>query len=87
MTWFVYLLECENGKIYTGITTDVTRRFDEHLKGTGAKFTRSNPPLQILAFKPVTSRSEASSIEYHVKRLKPSQKRELAVIWNEQNGQ
>ena len=44
MTWFVYLLECENGKIYTGITTDVTRRFDEHLKGTGAKFTRANLP-------------------------------------------
>jgi putative endonuclease len=63
MRWFVYLLECENDKIYTGITTDVQRRFDEHLKGTGAKFTRSNPPLQILAFKPVTSRSEASSMD------------------------
>ena len=47
MTWFVYLLECQNGKIYTGITTDLNRRFDEHLKGTGA-----NPPVQMLAFKP-----------------------------------
>ena len=87
MTWFVYLLECVNGKIYTGITTDVTRRFDEHLKGTGAKFTRSNPPVQMLAFKPCMNRSEASSMEYQIKRLKSSQKRELAVIWNEQNGQ
>ena len=87
MTWFVYLLQCQNGKIYTGITTDVNRRFEEHLSGTGAKFTRSNPPLQILAFKPCISRSEASSIEYHVKGLKPLQKRELAVIWNQQNGQ
>lgn len=50
MNWYVYLLECQNGKIYTGITTDVNRRFDEHLSGTGAKFTRANPPVQILAF-------------------------------------
>ena len=62
MTWFIYLLECRNGKIYTGITTDVQRRFDEHLKGTGAKFTRSNPPLHILAYKPCMNRSEASSM-------------------------
>jgi len=87
MSWYVYLLECQNRKIYTGITTDVERRFNEHLKGTGAKFTRANPPIQILAYKPCVNRSEASSIEYHVKRLKPLQKKELAVIWNEQDGQ
>jgi putative endonuclease len=63
MTWFVYLLECQNSKIYTGITTDVTRRFDEHLSGTGAKFTRVNLPVQILSFKPCMTRSEASSME------------------------
>lgn len=83
--WFVYMLECENDKIYTGITTDVQKRFQKHLSGTGAKFTRSNPPLQILAFKPCSNRSEASSLEYHVKRLKPLQKKELAVIWNDDN--
>ena len=60
----------------------MTRRFDEHLKGTGAKLTRSNPPVQMLAFKPCINRSEASSMEYHVKRLKPTQKRELGDIWN-----
>lgn len=81
--WFVYLLACRNDKIYTGITTDVQRRFEAHLNGTGAKFTRANPPVQILAFKVCSNRSEASSLEYHVKRLKPSQKKELAVIWNE----
>jgi putative endonuclease len=57
------------------------------LNGTRAKFTRANPPVQILAFKPCMNRSEASSMQYHVKRLKPSEKRELAVIWNEQDGQ
>ena len=86
-SWFVYLLECRDGKIYTGITTDVQRRFDEHVSGIGAKFTRANPPVQILAFQPCMNRSEASSLEYHIKRLKPLQKRELAVIWNKQNGQ
>jgi putative endonuclease len=81
--WYVYLLECQNGKIYTGITTDVPRRFNEHLKGTGAKFTRSNKPSHILASKPCSSRSEASSMEWHIKRLKPSQKRDLADSWND----
>ena len=80
--WYVYLLECQNGKIYTGITTDVQRRFDEHLKWTGAKFTRTNKPLHILAFKPCINRSEASSMEWHIKRLNSSQKRELVVSWS-----
>lgn len=80
--WFVYLLECNNGKVYTGITTDVQKRFEQHVQGKGAKFTRANRPVQILAFKPCISRSEASSIEYHVKRLKALEKRVLALVWN-----
>lgn len=80
--WFVYLLECRDGKIYTGITNDVQKRFQKHLSGKGAKFTRANPPVQILASKPCMNRSEASSLEYHVKRLKALEKRELGLVWN-----
>jgi len=83
MTWFVYLLQCQNGKIYTGITTNVQKRFQQHSNGTGARFTRANPPIRIIAFKPCISRSEACSMEWHIKRLKPAQKRELGAIWNE----
>jgi len=44
-TWFLYLLECEGESIYTGITTDVQRRYAQHLAGIGAKYTRSRRPL------------------------------------------
>jgi predicted GIY-YIG superfamily endonuclease len=81
MTWFVYLLECVNGKIYTGITTDVQRRFDEHLKATGAKFTRANPPSHIITIKQYDNRSEASKLEYQIKQLKPVQKMALGSTW------
>ena len=46
--WALYLLECENGYLYAGISNDVERRFIQHQKGKGAKFTRINRPLKIL---------------------------------------
>ena len=44
-TWWLYVLECHRGVLYTGIAKDVDARFAAHLSGTGAKFTRLNPPL------------------------------------------
>ncbi|MCX7098627.1 MAG: GIY-YIG nuclease family protein [Methylococcales bacterium] len=81
--WFVYLLECLNGKIYTGITPDVEARFNKHLAGKGAKFTKMNPPTRLLASICCDNRSEASKLEYHVKQLSPDNKRALGVVWNE----
>ena len=83
--WFVYLLECLNGKIYTGITTDVDARFNKHLAGKGAKFTRMNPPSHIIASKPCENRSEASKLEYQIKKLSPAQKTGIGLCWNEIN--
>jgi putative endonuclease len=60
--WFVYLLECLNGKIYTGITINVEARFNKHLAGKGAKFTKMNPPSHIMASRPCENRSEASTV-------------------------
>ncbi len=74
-TWYLYLLECEGNAIYTGITTDVARRFAQHLAGTGAKYTRSRKPIRILGSHPFPNRSEASRAEAAVKRLSPEQKR------------
>jgi len=80
-TWFVYLLECTNGKIYTGIAKDVEKRFQRHASGKGAKFTKRNPPVRILAHKKCKNRSEASQLERAIKALKAAQKRDLGVEW------
>ncbi|WP_027799772.1 GIY-YIG nuclease family protein [Paraburkholderia dilworthii] len=79
MAWFLYLLECSDGSIYTGIATDVQARFDKHLSGAGARYTRSRKPVRVLASFELADRSSASRAEYWVKRLAPSEKRTLAA--------
>lgn len=78
MPWFLYLLECADGSVYTGIATDVAARFAQHASGTGARYTRSRKPVQVLASFEMAGRAEASSAEYWVKRLAPREKRALA---------
>jgi putative endonuclease len=80
-TWFVYLLECENGRLYTGITPDLAERFRKHATGKGAMFTRLNKPSRMIAAKPCADRSEASKLERTMKGLTPLQKRWMAVQW------
>ena len=46
--WYVYMLLCADGSLYTGSATDVERRFEEHRSGHGAKYTRSHPPLAVV---------------------------------------
>ncbi len=77
--WFLYLLECEGGSIYTGITTDVQRRFAEHLAGIGAKYTRSRKPLHLLGTMAFEGRSEASRAEAAMKRLSATEKRAIGL--------
>jgi putative endonuclease len=77
--WFVYLLECRGGRIYTGIATDVDRRLAEHRAGRGARFTRAHPPVRELARLPCADRPEALRREAAIKRLSPTAKRELAA--------
>lgn len=79
MSWFLYLIECVDDSVYTGITTDVAARFDEHASGKGARYTRSRKPRAVLASFPLPDRSIASRAEYWVKRLTAAQKRELAA--------
>jgi len=80
--WYVYLLECTGGRLYTGISTDVAARYEKHRIGKGARFTRINPPLRVLGAKPFASRSEASKAEWLMKGLTPDQKRSVASQWN-----
>lgn len=77
MSWFVYLLECRDGSLYTGIAVDVERRFAAHLAGKGARYTRSHPPLRVLASFPHPDRASASRAEYAIKQLSAAGKRAL----------
>ncbi|HSH53622.1 MAG TPA: GIY-YIG nuclease family protein [Methylotenera sp.] len=69
MTWFLYLLECKNGAYYAGITNDLDARFSAHLSGKGARYTRANPPIKVIASKSYTNRSTASIAEAQLKSL------------------
>lgn len=79
--WFVYMLECAHGRIYSGITTDVAARFAKHCTGRGAAFTRINKPLRVMAAKPCTGRSEASVLEAQLKKLRRPDKLLWAAQW------
>ena len=74
MAWWVYDLECERGVLYTGVARDVDARFQAHAKGTGAKFTRVNRPLRILAKALVATRGDALRAEYAFKQLSRADK-------------
>ncbi len=79
MPWFLYLLECADGSVYTGIATDVDARFEKHATGAGARYTRAKKAVALLASFEVGDRSSALRAEYRVKRLTPAQKRSLAA--------
>ncbi|WP_444634957.1 GIY-YIG nuclease family protein [Cupriavidus oxalaticus] len=73
--WYLYLLECTGDSIYTGITTDVDRRFAEHLSGRGAKYTRSRKPIRVMVRLRFETKSEALKAEIEIKRMSAAQKR------------
>lgn len=77
--WFLYLIECQDGSIYTGITVDVAARYSAHEKGTGARYTRSHPPKRLLAVFNYPDRSAASKAEYAIKQLSAEEKRRFAA--------
>jgi putative endonuclease len=78
-TWFLYLIECADGSIYTGITVDVVARYAAHCQGNGARYTRSHPPLRLLGWETHPDRSAASKAEFSIKRLTPAGKRRYAA--------
>lgn len=65
--YFVYLLECKDKTIYTGITTDIDRRLAEHKNGTGARYTRGHRAGRIIYFERKRNRSTASKREAEIK--------------------
>lgn len=83
--WFVYLIECATGRIYTGITPTLARRLSAHKRGRGALFTRINPPERLLAAKAFASRRDAQQLEGQIKRLSAAHKRYLAAEWSQKH--
>lgn len=77
MSWFVYILECEDGSLYTGIAIDVAARYAQHASGKGARYTRAHPPRAILGAFPHPDRSSATKAEARIRKLSPARKREL----------
>ena len=75
MEWWVYIIECESGAWYTGVSSDPERRFREHAAGKGAKYMRMDHPKRIVAAKTCSSKGEALSLEAAIKRLSRDEKR------------
>ncbi len=69
--WFLYLIRCRHGRLYTGITIDVERRFEEHKSSDkkGSKYLRGKAPLELVMKKRIGSKGMALKIEAKVKKL------------------
>ncbi|MFA6383734.1 MAG: GIY-YIG nuclease family protein [Candidatus Omnitrophota bacterium] len=74
--WCVYILECKNGALYTGVTRDIERRYKEHLRGS-ARYTSYNPPVKLLYTEDCVDRSGALKREYQIKSWPRSRKLSL----------
>ncbi len=77
MSWIVYILECGDGSLYTGITNNLEMRVQAHEKGVGAKYTKGRAPFTIVYTEECLDRSEATRRELEIKKLSRQEKREL----------
>jgi len=68
-TWFVYILRCADGTLYTGITNDLTRRCEQHNAGTASRYTRSRLPVELVYQEAQGNRSVATKRELEIKAL------------------
>lgn len=76
--WYVYIVQCSDNTLYTGISNNVTKRIDAHNKGKGAKYTKTRRPVVLLKQFECPDRSSASKLEYKIKQM--TRKQKLALI-------
>lgn len=76
-TWYVYILQCGDGTLYTGITDDVQRRLQMHRSGKGAKYTRGRQPLELRYQETCGTHSDALRREAQIKKLTRTEKLQL----------
>ncbi len=80
--WFVYILHCENGAFYTGITKDLSTRINKHLSGQGAKYTRANKPTHLVYVEGGHTKSSALKKEHFIKSIPRHEKQYLCRFIN-----
>lgn len=78
--WFVYVLRCGDGSLYTGVTTDLERRLALHAAGRGARYTRGRGPLEIVHVEDLGEQGAALRREREIKRLSTAAKRALIAF-------
>ena len=81
-TWYLYILRCKDSTLYTGITTDVEKRFEAHQSGKGAKYTRGRGPLELVYRETCGTHSDALKRECAVKAFTRLQKQDLIDTYN-----
>lgn len=79
--WYVYIVECSDGSLYTGITTDVNKRIGTHNQGKGAKYTKTRLPVVLRASFDGFDKSTAAKEEYRIKQLTRKDKLKLCHIY------
>jgi putative endonuclease len=72
--WYVYIVECSDSTLYTGITTDIAKRIEKHNKGTGARYTKGRGPVLLKKSFECSNKSEALKLEYTIKQLPREEK-------------
>ncbi len=82
--WYVYIVCCNDGSLYTGISTDLGRRVDEHnFRKSGARYTRSRRPVHLVYYEKLASRSEALKRECEIKKQPPGAKRSMVASFSD----
>lgn len=77
--WYVYIIRCADGTLYTGIARDVTARFNAHAAGKGARYTRGRGPLELCAKRRCNDKGTALRLEYAIKQLPRAMKLRLTT--------
>lgn len=76
--WITYILFCNDGSLYTGITTNIAKRLHQHNHcKSGSKYTRSRRPVELVYYEEIAGKSNAAKREYQIKQLRPIEKRKL----------
>lgn len=84
--WYLYLIECSDGSLYAGISTDVAARYRKHLSGKGARYTRAKPPVRLVGSIACGTRSAALKAEHAIRKLSPAEKIEAMAAGLQVNG-
>lgn len=82
--WFVYILECKDGTLYTGITNNLDKRIKQHNEGKGAKYTRGRGPVKVVKTFELFDKGDALRLERKIKKMSPAEK--LGYIYSESSG-